>query len=111
MQILTLSDHSEYNLYKVCGSVAVCLLRYSLFVQCTATITIFIFGTRVDEPRSNEYGVVRGDVANGLVRLPGPQHGLGRIPLVFAGGEYRASGRYRAGQCAQSCGTELAGSS
>jgi hypothetical protein len=88
-----------------------CFLQYSLFVQCTATITIFILGTR---PLSRECGVVRGDVANGLVRLPGPQHRLGRIPLGCASGECRASGRYRAGPCAgvvHSCGTDLAGSS
>jgi hypothetical protein len=47
---------------------------------------MFIYGTRVHEPWSSECGVVR-DVANGLVRLPGPQHGLGQIPLGRAGGE------------------------
>jgi hypothetical protein len=89
-----------------------CAYSNSLFVQCI--FTIFILGSRVDEPRSSECGVVRGDVANGLVRLPGPQHGLGRIPLGFAGGECRASGRYTAGPCAggaHSYGTDLAGSS
>jgi hypothetical protein len=42
----------------------------------------------VDEPRSSECGVVRG-VASGLVRLPGPQHGLGRAPWGGAGYECR----------------------
>jgi transglutaminase-like putative cysteine protease len=73
--------------------VAMCLLQYSLFVQCTATITIFILGTRVDEPQSGECGVVRGDGANCWAQVPIPQHGLSWIPLGFAGGECRASGR------------------
>jgi hypothetical protein len=55
-------------------------------VQCTATITKIIYGSLVEEPRSSECGVVRG-VASGLVRLAGPQHGLGRAPLGRAGCE------------------------
>jgi hypothetical protein len=46
----------------MCSSV----LYSAIVVQCTATITRFIYGILVDEPRSGESDVVR-DIANGLV--------------------------------------------
>jgi hypothetical protein len=64
---------------------------YSTIVICAvhSNYYLFIYGSPVDEPRSSERGVVR-DVASGLVRLPGPQHGLGMAPLGRAGSECRA---------------------